>query len=88
MAASRFLLEDLLAALGQDCSILVAWLKEKKVIRDFTDKRREKCNIGKLALIRDASKDSFVWQCNNRRCNKKISIRRESWFERSHLTNF
>ena len=85
MAASKFLLEDLFALCqgGQDCSILVAWLKEKKVIGDFTNEKCEKCDVGKLALIRDASysKDSFVWRCNNRRCNKKISIRRGSWFE-------
>ena len=76
MAASKFLLEDLFALCqgGQDCSILVAWLKEKKVIGDFTDEKCEKCDV---ALIRDA-KDSFVWRCNNRRCNKKISIRRGS----------
>jgi len=31
------------------------------------------------------SKDSVVWHCSNRKCNKKTSVREGSWFSGTHL---
>ena len=30
-------------------------------------------------------KDGVCWRCSNGKCKKKLSIREESWFSKSHL---
>ena len=41
-----------------------------------------------MRIVRDTSykSDGKVWRCSNRTCNAKVSIRKGSWFEGSHLT--
>ena len=66
---------------------LVTWLRRRGLIGDFTDGDCGKCT-GKMKLVKDSSysKDGYCWRCSNRKCNSKVSIRRGSWFEGSHLT--
>ena len=63
-------------------------LRRKGLIGDFTDEDCVKCNHGKMRLVKDASysKDKACWRCSNRQCNSKVSIRRGTWFESSHLS--
>ena len=67
---------------------LAQWLQRKGLIRDFTDEDCVKCNYGKMRLVKDASysKDKACWRCSIRQCNSKVSIRRGTWFESSHLS--
>ena len=67
---------------------LAQWLRRKGLIGDFTDEDCVKCNHGKMRLVKDASysKDKACWRCSNRQCNSKVSIRRGTWFESSHLS--
>ena len=67
---------------------LAQWLRRKGLIRDFTDEDYVKCNNGKMRLVKGASysKDKACWRCSNRHCNSKVSIRRGTWFESSHLS--
>ena len=65
------------------------WLRREGIIGDFKDYDcPNSCDGGKLRLVRDASysKDEYVWKCTNRKCNKKVSVRKGSWFEGSHMT--
>ena len=34
---------------------------------------------------RSVKSDGVIWSCSNSKCNKKISIRKGSWFAGSHL---
>ena len=64
-------------------------LQREGIIGDFKDYDcPNSCDGGKLRLVRDASysKDEYVWKCTNRKCNKKVSVRKGSWFEGSHMT--
>ena len=46
------------------------------------------CKHGKVGLRKDTSRaaDGLVWRCSNKKCGYKVSIRKFSWFEKSHLT--
>ena len=64
---------------------LIQWLIENKIITDFTGKC-DKCSTGFIHLVKDSSKtDGKVYRCNKKDCNNKISLRKFSWFEGSHL---
>ena len=67
---------------------LAQCLWHKGLIGNFTDEDCVKCIHGKIRLVKDASysKDKACWRCSNRQCNSKISIRRGTWFESSHLS--
>ena len=85
---NEFLLEDVYLLCQGGSASLIEWLKENKIIGDFDGEECDKCINGTFYSVRDTSysKDGFVWRCKNRKCNNKISIRRGSWFEQSHLT--
>ena len=55
---------------------------------DFQDMDCPSCHSGRLRLVKDASysKDGYCFKCCDRSFNKKVSIRKGSWFEGSHLT--
>ena len=63
------------------------WLRRRGLIGDFSDEDCGKCGTGRMKLVKDSSysKDGHCWRCSNRKCNSKVSIRRGSWFEKSHL---
>ena len=46
------------------------------------------CHTGRLRLVKDASysKDGYVFKCSIHSCSKKVSIKKGSWFEGSHMT--
>ena len=65
---------------------LIDWLQGRGLLGDLSG-ICECCFEGKGKLVEDKSysKDGVVWRCTNRKCNKKVSIREESWFSGSHL---
>ncbi len=67
---------------------LETWLRTRGVLGDFTGHDCDKCKAGTLRLVRDTSYkcDGKAWRCNNRKCNKKVSKRKGSWFDGSHLS--
>ena len=47
----------------------------------------ESYGVGFMFVRKDCSKrDGCVWRCSSNKCNRKISIRKGSWFEGSHLS--
>ena len=83
--AESMLLQDIYALCQKEVELLL-WLRQKQVIGDFTDENCGKCLTGRLRFVQDAlySKDGYIWRCVNRKCNAKVSVRKGSWFERSH----
>ena len=72
----------------EDKEKMFNWLKDKKLLGDYQNATCEKCYFGKLRLQTDKSfsQDGIYWRCNNSSCRKKISIRKNSWFEKSHMS--
>ena len=71
--------------------------KENEVLRKFLNDNEllgdysgicNKCFKGSVYLRQDKSfsKDGLSWRCSNKQCGKKISIRQDSWFAKSHLS--
>ena len=82
------LVHDDIYKLCEHKDILINWLREKEWIANFQGATCEICRIGKLRLQEDKlfSQDGIYWRCLYRSCGKKISIRKGSWFEKSHLS--
>ena len=68
---------------------------EKNLIADLRGKSCHKCGVGKFTLVKDNcyKLDGHVYRCTNRKgtsgrakCYTKVSIRKGSWFEKSHLS--
>ena len=68
--------------------ILINWLREKEWIGNLQGASCEICRLGKLRLQEDKSfsQDGIYWRCSYRGCGKKMSIRKGSWFAKSHLS--
>lgn len=71
-----------------DAKELIHWLIGLSVLINLEGKTCVNCDNGKFGLRKDSSysSDGFVWRCSNKSCNKKISIRTGSWFEKHKLT--
>jgi hypothetical protein len=70
---------------GINGRFLIDWFQGKGLLGNF-NRICDTCRKGSFRLVEDRSysKDGVVWRCTNRKCNKKISIRKESWFSKSH----
>jgi transposase-like protein len=64
---------------------LIVWLQQIGLLGDFSGLCSE-CSLGRLSLNKSSKNDLFVYRCTNRDCNKKKSIRSDSWFAQSHLS--
>ena len=62
------------------------WLRQRGLLGDFAG-ICQKCQEGYITVVKDSSypADGVVWRCMNRRCNRKITIRKGSWFSGTHL---
>ena len=75
----NFLLYDELNELCKHKNTLIDWLKERELIKDL-EGICDSCFEGRLYIRKDSSKgDGCMWRCSNKLCNKKKSIRTESW---------
>ena len=86
MACSKPLNYDKLYAYLNDENALIEFLRAQNVLFSFEGKC-ELCD-GDVVLRRDksASKEGLIWHCCHRRCNFKVSLRKYSFFARSHLS--
>ena len=73
--------------LSEDKEELLRFLRRKELFGNWDWKICLKCGVGKFYLCRDSSysKDGYCWKCNRGSCDKKFSIRHDSWFENSKL---
>ena len=71
----------------RDKGNLITWCRTEGLLGDFGG-LCSFCLEGTVYLRTDKSysKDECVWRCSNKSCNKKTSIRQDSWFAKSHLT--
>ena len=78
--------EDILQ-ICKDKNDLRDFLIDKQLLGDFSGVCPH-CSKGDLRLDADKSFsiDGFCWRCPKKNCRKKISIRKDSWFMKSHLT--
>ena len=85
---SGMILEDVFDLCRKDKGEIGKWLRRHEVIGNFQDMDCPSCHSGRLRLVKDASysKDGYCFKCCDRSCNKKVSIRKGSWFEGSHMT--
>ena len=77
--------------LGRICEnveVLIDWLIQLNLLLNLKDCVCKFCDFGHFGLRRDTSfsRDCYVWRCSNKKCHKKVSIRRGSWFENHNLT--
>lgn len=65
---------------------LIRRLQKEGLLGDFLG-FCESCTNKKLSLVCDSSfsQDGCVLMCSNKTCNKKVIIRKLSWFKVSHL---
>uniref|UniRef100_A0A1X7VJP2 Uncharacterized protein n=1 Tax=Amphimedon queenslandica TaxID=400682 RepID=A0A1X7VJP2_AMPQE len=85
----EMILDDIYALCYKPKEDIGKWMGREGVLGNFTDHDCPKCSNGRMRLARDASysRDLMVWKClDHKTCNKKVSIRRGTWFERSHLS--
>ena len=71
-----------------DLTCFIRWLIQLHLLLDLEGAYCIKCGFGEFGLRKDSSfsSDQHVWRCSNKKCNKKVSIRKGSWFENSNLT--
>lgn len=86
--STGWILEDVFDLCRKSKEDIGKWLRREGIIGDFQDHDCPNSCGGKLRLVKDASysKDEYVYKCTNRKCNKKVSVRKGSWFESSHMT--
>lgn len=86
---NAFIYDDIYK-LCEDKLFLQSWLRNRGLLADLSVSLRPKCIFGSLKLIKGKScqKDGLVWRCQKTFCQHKISIRKGSWFEGSHLDIF
>ena len=94
-SSSQLLFEDIVVICHNGEA--VDWLRQRGILGNFAGEDCKKCrerekenggNVGQIRLVKDTSykTDGKVWRCNNRKCNAKVSIRRGSWCDGSHLS--
>ena len=71
----------------KDNEVLRKFLNDNELLGDYSG-ICNKCFKGSVYLRQDKSfsKDGLSWRCSNKQCGKKISIRQDSWFAKSHLS--
>lgn len=67
---------------------LISWLFQLGLLLSLGGCACKSCQEGRFGLRKDESfsRDGYCWRCSNKRCNKKVSIRKGSWFSKSNLT--
>ena len=70
--------------LCEDRNELHLFLLKSGLLGDFSG-LCDSCKVGHLNLTKNG--DEFYWRCGYRTCRKKISLRKDSFFEGSHLEN-
>ena len=77
-----------LGKLCESLEVIINWLIQLNLIIDLKDCVCKFCNFGHFGLRKDTSfsRDCYVWRCSNKKCHKKVSIRKGSWFENHNLT--
>ena len=85
--APGMLFEDVFELCRKSKEDILRWLRRVLIIGDYTDQDCPRCTEAQMRLFRDASysKDEMVWKCTNRKCSKKVSVRKGSWLGGSHL---
>ena len=83
--SGRMVYDDLVLLLESEGNVH-GWLRERGLLGSYGGVC-ESCGVGFMFVRKDCSKrDGCVWRRSSKKCNRKISIRKGSWFEGSHLS--
>lgn len=77
-----------LAKICESTESIIAWLINLNLLLNLKDCICKFCEIGRFGFRKDSSfsRDNYVWRCSNKKCHKKVSVRKGSWFENHNLT--
>uniref|UniRef100_A0A1X7UMI0 Uncharacterized protein n=1 Tax=Amphimedon queenslandica TaxID=400682 RepID=A0A1X7UMI0_AMPQE len=73
--ASGMILEDVFNICRKSKEYVLKWFRREGIIGDVQDYDCPSCGCsGNMRLMKDSSysKDTMVWKCSNRKCNKKV----------------
>ena len=74
--------------LTKDKDKFTDWCFQNKLLIDYSSYNCKFCgSLFKLVQRSGSYSEGFHWQCDNRKCRKKISIKKGSFFELSKLSN-
>ena len=80
----EWLLRDIYELTRDEDSVRV-WLQKNGLLGNFSGQCR-KCELGKVSLRKDSSKEfGYVWRCSRKCCGAKTVVRHGSFFSGSHL---
>lgn len=77
-----------LAKICESTESIIAWLINLNLLLNLKDCICKFCEIGRFGFRKDSSfsRDNYVWRCSNKKCHKKVTVRKGSWFENHNLT--
>ena len=77
-----------LAVICSSVGNIIDWLLKLGLLLNLSGCACKFCESGTFGFRKDSSygTDGCCWRCSNKSCNKKVSLRKGTWFENHNLT--